>query len=215
MSSRRLPSAAMRFLTTAALAAMGGAALATTPATAAYPDACGLVTQHEMAKAFGLTDSVPHQSTLREPGNPAGVVHTRCRAFAWRGQKPTNAARRNAGMLAGTVATFRIEVWAADSGPAAETWLANFPNKLDGLTSRAKAQFLEGALNGRSLTLPRLGYESTLGYQAPSGGLRKLRAFWWNRSTGTLISFNVVESRDRPVGMSLKNLASEIVPKVE
>jgi hypothetical protein len=30
-----------------------------------------------------------------------------------------------------------------------------------------------------------------------------------------LISFNVVEARDKPVGASLRNLASAIVPKVE
>jgi len=192
-----------------------GAVLFAASAAAANPDACGLATQHTMARAFGLASSVQHKSVLREPGNPAGVVHIRCRAFAWSGQKPTNAEQRHDGMLAGTVATYRIETWVADSGGSAETWLSNFPKKLEGLRSRAKAQFLEGALAGRAFTPPRFGLESAVGYQAPSGGLRKLRAFWWNSSSGTLISFNVVEDRDKPVGASLRNLASEIVPKVE
>lgn len=215
MSSRPLQKAIRHFVSIAALSALVGLVFAAAPATAANPDACGLVTQHTMARAFGLTNSVQHKSVLRAPGNPAGVVHIRCRAFAWKGEKPTNAERRRDGLLAGTVATYRIETWVADSGPAAETWLANFPKKLEGLRSRAKAQFLEGALQGRPFTPPRFGLKSAVGYQAPSGGLRKQRAFWWDRSSGTLISFNVVEARDKPVGASLRNLASAIVPKVE
>jgi len=215
MSSRRQPSAIRHFMSIVALSTFGAMVFTAAPAIAANPDACGLATQHEMARAFGLTNSVQHKSVLRAPGNPAGVIHIRCRAFAWKGQKPTNAERRRSGLLAGTVATYRIETWVADSGPAAETWLANFPKKLEGLQSRAKAQFLEGALQGRSFTPPRFGLESAIGYQAPSGGLRKLRAFWWDRSSGTLISFNVLEDRDKPVGASLRNLASEIVSEVE
>ena len=215
MSSQRLPNAISHFMSITALSAFGAMVFTAAPATAANPDACGLVTQHTMARAFGLTNSVQHRSVLRAPGNPAGVVHIRCRAFAWKGEKPTNAARRRDGLLAGTVATYRIETWVADSGPTAETWLANFPKKLEGLRSRAKAQFLEGALQGRPFTPPRFGLKSAVGYQAPSGGLRKQRAFWWDRSSGTLISFNVVEARDKPVGASLRNLASAIVPKVE
>jgi hypothetical protein len=215
MSPRRLPTALRHFLSAAALSALVAMAFIAAPAAAANPDACGLATQHEMAHAFGLTNSVQHKSVLREPGNPAGVVHIRCRAFAWKGQKPTNSARRRSGLLAGTVATYRIETWVADSGPTAETWLANFPKKLEGLRNRAKAQFLEGGLDGRSFTPPRFGLESAIGYQAPSGGLRKMRAFWWDRGSGTLISFNIVEDRDKPVGVSLRNLASQIVPEVE
>jgi hypothetical protein len=215
MSTRRLPTAVNHFLSITALAALGSMILAATPAAAANPDACGLATQHTMARAFGLTNSVQHKSVLRAPGNSAGVIHIRCKAFAWSGQKPTNAARQRAGLLAGTVATYRIETWVADSGPAAGTWLANFPKKLEGLRSRAKAQFIEGTLQGKSFAPPRFGIESALGYQAPSGGVRKLRAFWWDQSSGTLISFNVVEARDKPAGASLRNLASKIIPNVE
>ncbi len=215
MSSRRLPNAISHFVSIAALSAFGAMVLSVAPATAANPDACGLVTQHAMARAFGLTNSVQHKSVLRAPGNPAGVVHIRCQAFAWKGRKPTNAARQHDGLLAGTVATYRIETWVADSGPAAGTWLANFPKKLEGLKSRAKAQFLEGQLRGKAFKPPLFGLKSAVGYQAPSGGLRKQRAFWWDRSSGTLISFNVVEARDKPVGASLRNLAGAIVPKVE
>ena len=215
MSSRYLPNAIRHFISIAALSALAAMVFAAVPATAANPDACGLATQHTMARAFGLTNSVQHKSVLRAPGNPAGVVHVRCRAFAWKGKKPTNSARQRTGLLDGTVATYRIETWVADSGPAASTWLANFPKKLEGLRSRAKAQFLEGALRGKVFTPPPFELQSALGYQAPSGGLRKLRAFWWDRTSGTLISFNVVEDRDKPVGASLRKLASEIVPKVE
>lgn len=215
MSHRCLPTALRHFLSAAALSAFAVAAFTVAPATAANPDACGLVTQHEMARAFGLTNSVQHKSVLREPGNSAGVVHIRCRAFAWKGAKPTNSARRRTGLLAGTVATYRIETWVADSSPAASIWLTNFPKKLEGLRNRAKAQFLEGALRGRSFKPPRFGLASALGYQAPTGRLRKLRAFWWDRSSGTLISFNVIENREKPVGASLRKLASKIVPKIE
>jgi hypothetical protein len=215
MSQRQLPTAFTKIASIVALAISGAMVFATTPAIAANADACGLATQHEMASAFGLTNSVQHKSVLRAPGNPAGVVHIRCRAFAWTGQKPTNAARRREGLLAGTVATYRIETWVADSGPSAETWLANFPKKLEGLKNRAKALFLEGSLQGTTFKPPTFGLESALGYQAPVGGLRRLRAFWWNRASGTLISFNVVEDQDKPVGASLRKLASEIVPEVE
>lgn len=214
MRTRRPSTTVNHFLVAAMLAVLGSTGLAAAPASASNADACGLVTQHTMARAFDLTNSVQHKSVLRAPGNPAGVIHVRCRAFAWSGQKPTNAARRHAGLLAGTVANYRIETWVADTGPAAQTWLANFSKKLDGLRSRAKAQFTEGALSGTSFRPPRFGAEAALGYQATSGGTRKLRAFWWNRSTGTLISFNIVEGRDKPAVASLRELASKIVPGV-
>jgi hypothetical protein len=214
MRRRRSPVRANHFLASAMLATLGMAAFAAAPAAATNADACGTITQHTMAKAFGLTDAVQHKSVLRAPGTPAGVIHIRCRAVAWSGAKPTNSARRRAGLLAGTVAEARIETWVADSGPAAETWLANFPKKLEGLKSRAKAQFIEGALHGSSFVPPRFGAESALGYQATSGGTRKLRAFWWNQSSGTLISFNIVEARDKPIVASLRALASRIVPGV-
>ena len=214
MRTRRLPTAVNRFVAIALLAVLGPAGLATAPASASNADACGLVSQHTMARAFDLTDSVQHKTVLRGPGNPAGVIHERCRAFAWSGQKPTNASRRHTGLLAGTVATYRIETWVADAGPAAQTWLASFSKKLEGLRSRAKAQFTEGALNGTSFRPPRFGAEAAIGYQATSGRTRKLRAFWWNRSTGTLISFNAVEARDKPIVASVRELASKIVPGV-
>ena len=214
MRSGHLPVSVKRIVSSAALSALGLMAIAVAPATAANPDACGLATQHDMAKAFGLTNSVQHKSVLRAPGNPAGVIHIRCRAFAWKGQKPTTDARKRVGTIAGTVATYRIETWVTDSGPAAETWLANFPKKLEGLKDRAREQFI-GKLHGTSFAPPHLGLESALGFQAPIGGVRKLRAFWWNRSSGTLIAFNITEDRDKPVGASLRKLAAEIVPKVD
>ena len=214
MRTRHLPTTVNHFLVTAILAALGSTGLAAAPAAASDADACGLVTQHEMAKAFDLTNAIPHRVVLRAPGNPAGVVHVRCRAFAWSGPKPTNAARRRAGLLAGTVANFRIETWVADSGPSAQTWLANFPKKLEGLKSRAKAQFIEGTLRGTTFAPPRFGAEAASGYLAITGGTRKIRAFWWNRSSGTLVSFNVVEARGKPLAASVRQLAAKIVPGV-
>lgn len=215
MRTHRLPTAVNHFLAIATLAGLGSLGLAAAPAAASDADACGLVTQHTMAQAFDLANAVQHKAVLRAPGNPAGVVHVRCRAFAWRGPKPTNAARRRAGLLAGTVANMRIETWVADSGPSAQTWLANFPKKLDGLKSRAKAQFIEGALHGTTFAPPRFGAEAAIGYQAITGGTRKIRAFWWNRSSGTLISFNVEGARDKPLLASVRQLASKIVPGVD
>ncbi|HEU5105500.1 MAG TPA: hypothetical protein VFU11_06635 [Solirubrobacterales bacterium] len=185
------------------------------PALAANPDACGLASQHTMARAFDLTNSVQHKTVVKAPGNPAGVVQTRCRAFAWKGAKPTTKARQRAGLAAGTVATYDIEAWVADSGPSSEVWLGNFPKKLAALKDRARAQFIEGSLKGRKFAPPTFDFESALGYQAPVGGTRKLRALWWNRDSGTLIAINVTEDKDRPVGLSLRRLAAAIIPKVE
>jgi hypothetical protein len=212
--TRRLPTAVNHFLAIAASATLGSMGLAAAPAGASDADACGLITQHEIAKAFELSGAVWHNTVLRAPGNPAGIIHIRCRAFTWSGAKPTNPARRKSGVLAGTVANLRIETWVADSGPAAQTWLANFPKKLDGLRSRAEAQFIEDSLHGTSFRPPRFGAEAAIGYQATSGGTRRLRAFWWSRSSGTLVSFNVVEARDKPIVAAVRQLAAEIVPGV-
>ncbi len=214
MSRRRLPTTASHFLVSATLAALASTGLAAAPAAASDPEPCGLITEHEMAQAFGLTDAVPHHAVLREPGNPAGVIHIRCRVFAWSGPKPTNVARRRAGTLAGTVASFRVETWVTDPGPFAETWLASFPTKLEGLLDRAKAQFTERDLQGHAFTPPSVGAEAALGYQAVTGGVRKLRAFWWNRASGTLISFNALGAKDKPLAFSVGQLAATIVPGV-
>jgi hypothetical protein len=215
MNGRRRAPAFKHFMLLAVIAAPTASAISAAPAMAANPDACGLASQHTMARAFDLTNSVQHKTVVKAPGNSAGVVQTRCQAFAWKGEKPTNAARRHAGVIAGTVATYDIEAWVADSGPASKVWLANFPKKLASLKDRARAQFIDGSLQGKKFTPPTFGFESAVGYQAPAGGIRKLRAFWWNRNSGTLIAVNVTENRDRPVGLSLRRLAAAIVPKVE
>lgn len=215
MNGRRRAPAFKHFMWLAAIAALAASAMSAAPAMAANPDACGLASQHTMARAFDLTSSVQHKSVVKAPGNSAGVVQTRCRAFAWKGEKPTNTERRQAGLIAGTVATYDIEVWVADSGPSSQVWLANFPKKLASLKDKARAQFIEGSLQGKAFAPRTLGFESAIGYQAPSGGTRKLRAFWWNRNTGTLIAINMAEDRDKPIGASLRRLAAAIVPKVE
>lgn len=215
MNARRRAPSIKHFVWLAATTALATSAFSAAPAMAATPDACGLASQNTMARAFDLTNSVQHKTVVKAPGNSAGVVQTRCRAFAWKGEKPTNAARRRAGLIAGTVATYDIETWVADEGPSSEVWLANFPKKLASLKEKAKAQFIEGSLPGKRFTPPTFGFESALGYQAPTGDTRKLRALWWNRDSGTLIAIDVTEDQDRPVGLSLRRLAAAIVPKVE
>jgi hypothetical protein len=185
-----------------------------TPALAANADACGVVTQHTMAKAFGLTTTIQHKTVLSGPGNPAGVIHERCSAFAYKGSKPTNAAKRRAALLAGTGAEIKIETWVADSTPSAQVWLANFPQKLETLKTQAKAQFVNGPLNGSTYKPPRFSAEAAIGYQGRSGAIRKVRGLWWQRSTGTLLLVNAAQEKSKPLRASLQSLMSGIVPGV-
>lgn len=198
----------------AALANLLLAGVAAAPALAANADACGVVTQHTMAKAFELTTTIEHKTVLRVPGNPAGVIQERCEAFAYKGPKPTTSAKRQAALRAGTGAEIKIETWVADSGPSAQVWLSNFPNKLAALKSQSKAQFVEGPLQGSTYKPPRFAAEAAIGYQGRSGALRKIRGIWWDRSAGTLLVVNATEAKGKPLRASLRSLMAGIVPGV-
>jgi len=184
------------------------------PALATNSDACGVVTQHTMAKAFELTNTIEHKTVLRGPGNPAGVIQERCDAFAYKGPKPTTSAKRRAALRAGTGAEIKIETWVADSGPSAQVWLSNFPEKLAALKSQSRAQFVEGPLNGLTYKPPRFAAEAAIGYQGRSGALGKIRGIWWDRSAGTLLVVNATEAKSKPLRASLRSLMAGIVPGV-
>jgi len=198
----------------ATVASLLAAGIGATPALAANADACGVLTQHTMAKAFELTNTIDHKTVLSGPGNPAGVIQERCQAFAYKGPKPTTSAKRRAALLAGTGAEFKIETWVADSGPSAQVWLSNFPKKLAALKSQAKATFIEGPLNGSTYKSPRFSAEASIGYQGRTGATQKVRALWWNRSTGTLLLLNAIEAKSKPLRASIRSLMSGIVPGV-
>jgi len=197
-----------------ALCAFGSLGFAAVSAAATNADACGAITQHDMAKAFGLTDAIPHHTVLREPGNPAGVIHVRCHAFSWSGKKPNDDAQRKARVPAGTVATLRIDTWVPDQGPFEAIWRNNFQAKLEDLRSRARSLYLEGSRHGKSFQPPRFTAEGAIGYQAVVGGVRTARVFWWNRGSGSLIAMNILESPQRPLRRTVRSLAERIVPAV-
>jgi len=198
----------------AALAGLLVAAVGAAPAVAANADACGVVTQHTMAKAFELTATIEHKTVVRGSGNPAGVIQERCEAFAYKATKPTTSAKRRAALLAGTGAEIKFEAWVADSGPAAQVWLSNFPKKLAALKSQSKAQFVDGPLNGSTYKPPRFAAEAAIGYQGRSGALRKVRGIWWDRSAGTLLVATATEEKSKPLRASLRSLMGGIVPGV-
>lgn len=198
----------------AALTGLLAASIGATPAIAANADACGVVTQHTLAKAFGLNSAIEHKTVLRKPGNPAGVINERCEAFAYRGPKPTSAAKRRSALLAGAGAELKIETWVADSGPSAEVWLANFPKKLAALKRQAKARFIEDGLHGSTYQPPKFGAENSIGYQRLAGKIRKIRALWWDRGAGTLILVDASQAKSKPLRASLRTLMAGIVPGV-
>ena len=183
-------------------------------ALAANADACGVVTQHTMAKAFGLSTTIQHKTVVRRPGNPAGVIQERCESFAYKGPKPATSAARRAALLAGSGAEINIETWVADSGPAAEVWLSNFPKKLQALKSQSRAQFLGAPLHGSTFKVPTFGAEASIGYQGATAKTKKVRELWWVRSDGTLIMVTAVEAKSKPLRGSLRTLMSGIVPGV-
>jgi hypothetical protein len=198
----------------AALASLLVTSIGATPALAANADACGVVTQHTLAKAFELTNAIEHKTVVKGPGNSAGVIQERCKAFAYKGPKPTTAAKRRAALRDGTGAEINLEAWVADSGPNAEVWLANFSKKLANLKSQAKAQFIDGPLNGSAFKPPRFAAEAAIGYQGRAGALGKIRGIWWDRGAGTLLVANATEAKGKPLRGSLRSLMAGIVPGV-
>lgn len=186
------------------------AAPAAAPAANVFTDTCGLITQAEIARAFGLKDTVKHSTLVAEPGNSSGVVRNRCDAFTWRGPKPTNDKRKREGLLAGTLARLRMQTWVPDETPQAQAWRMSFDAKLKQVRGDASGLFLK-ELHGSRFSLPRFGAESTVGFSAVQGRIRKARALWWSRSAKTLIVIDAVEARGEPTVAALKQVASIVV----
>lgn len=211
MQNARRP---ITFALAAALGVLLTASLGATPASAANADACGVVTQHTLAKAFGLSAAIEHKTVLRKPGNPAGVINERCEAFAYNGPKPTTSAKHRSALLAGAGAELKIETWVADSGPSAEVWMANFPRKLAALKKQAKAKFVEGDLHGSTYQSPKFGAEGSIGFQGLAGKISRVRALWWDHSSGTLMLVDAAQAKSKPLRASLRTLMAGIVPGV-
>ncbi len=197
------------------LGLVGGLALSSGVASAeTLADSCGAISEHNLAKAFGQKDALKHGSVLRAPGNSAGVLHLRCLALAFSGAKPSGAAREQQAIIDGRASKLRMETWVADEGPAAETWRANFPKKIEGLTSRARKQFLNVVSSGRQIRLPRFGVEHSLAFIATTGSLVKLRAFWWSPSAASIVSMSAVEAKGSPLSASIRRVAGVVVPAI-
>jgi hypothetical protein len=186
------------------------------PATVDLPiaDPCGAITQAQLSDAFAFTNAQKRSSVIRGPGNSAGVIHDRCRALAWVGRKPTTAKQEHREIALGVAAKLRLESWVKDEGPFAENWLRNFPGKVKALTSRAREVFVEGSLEGRVISLPKFSAEHSLGFFAISGGLQKVRAFWWSANRADIVTINVIEARGKPMIGSLKDVAGHVVPAI-
>lgn len=195
------------------LTALLAAAVFATQASAVNPDACGAITEHTIAKAFELNNTIEHKILIRESGDPSGALQERCNAYAYKGAKPTNPAKRRATLLAGNGAELRIETWVADSGQSSAVWFANFDRKLEALRKQARTQYVEG-LGGSTYKPPRFGAEGSAGYRGVAGALRKVRTIWWEHNSGTLIVISAVEAKSKPLPASLLTLGASIVPGV-
>jgi hypothetical protein len=219
MSPRFFPgkgSAQLRLSVVAALVAVLAAMSAAAAANADPPqaDPCGAITQAQLAQAFALSSAQKRSSVLRAPGNSAGVIRDRCRAIAWKGGKPSTAKQERQALVAGRLAKLRLETWVKDESQFAETWVQNFPSKVKALTSRARETFVEGPLHGRAINLPKFGAEHSLGFFAQTGGLQKVRAFWWDANRTDIVAINVIEARGKPMIGSLRTVAAQVVPAV-
>lgn len=180
------------------------------PARAAVYDPCGLLTQAGIAAAFGLTDTVKHTTVAAPPGNPEGAVRIRCQVFTWRGRKPTNDKQKAERLHDGTMARLNIQSWILDEGPQAEVWRAQFDDTLKQLRGAASSRFLT-QLHGERQFPPVFGAESSVAFSASSGGIRKVRALWWNRNAKSLIVIDAVEAQGKPAVSSLEKIAAAVV----
>lgn len=175
---------------------------------AAAADPCGLITQFETARAFDSKHAAKSSVVVRAPGNTAGVVRVRCRVLIWNGHRPGNGKQQRIKLLDGELATLRIESWVADESPHSGTWLSNFGPKVKGLTSRARAQFTESGMDGFAVAFPKNGAAHSLGFAARPGQLNKARAFWWDRSSGAIISISAVQAQGKPTLASVRAFAA-------
>ncbi len=202
---------ATRVIAITAISAFAAAAFVAAPATAAPADACGLLSQAAIAKAFGLAHATKSSALIAPPGNTAGVVQDRCRALVWSGSKPANATQRKAKLADGTLASLEIRTWITDSGPYAATWQGHFKKKLSTLKSRSRALFIK-VLHGTSFAPPDFGVEHAIGYQGVRNRAREVQGFWWNTSADDIVSIKVVEAKSKPAVAALDRIAAKVVP---
>lgn len=194
----------------AVVLALGFPAVLPVAARSLPTDPCGAIKESEIALAFGLKDAIKHNKLLAEPGNPAGVVRTRCGAFAWRGPKPTSDRRKREALLAGTFASLTIQSWTPDETPQADLWRARFAEVLKRRRTAASELFLE-KLDGTRLLPARFGAESAIVFSAAPGLLHRVRGFWWSHELKSLLVFDAVEAKGEPTVAALKQIASIVV----
>ncbi len=186
------------------------ACVAAPPAQAAIFEPCGTIKESEIAAAFGLSDVVKHNTIVAAPGNPTGVVRSRCSAFAWRGPKPTNKRRKRESLLAGTLARLEIQSWQPDETPQADAWRASFAATLKRIRERASGLFLR-ELDGVRLLPPRFEAESAIAFSAAPGQTHRVRALWWSHDLKSLLVIDAVEAKGQPTVAALKAIASIVV----
>lgn len=176
-------------------------------------DPCGVITQSELARAFGLASAQKQSTVIRAPGNSAGVIHDRCHVLTWSGKKPSTKKKTEA-IREGLAAEARLETWVPDETPFVANWHSNYASKIKGQTSRGRAVFVEGSLDGRAVALPKYGAERSLAFVAPTGNLRKVRAFWWSPGNADIVSINAVVARGAPALEAVKRIGKKVVPVI-
>ncbi len=196
------------------VAASGGlvAGVVTTSSSAAVPDACGLTTEHQIAKSFGLTDAMEHKKVTALPGNTSGVLRNHCRVFVWRDAKPSNAKRKRKALLEGRLAWLGLDTWVTDQSPYAPTWRAHFDAERGAIRAASVQLFLK-RLGGRAFAPPRYGADEAIAYEASTERATRLRALWWKRSDKSMIEMNLEEARGKPALAALKRIAAVVVQR--
>ncbi len=179
----------------------------------AFADACGVISEFELAKILGQPDVVVHSSPLREPGNSAGVLRVRCREIAFAGSHPPGASQERRVIAAGDASALRIDTWVPDEGPNAAAWLANFDGTVQTLTSRARERFIE-VQGGHKVALAKAGAEHSLGVLTVRGGTVTLHALWWSKATSSIVSMSGVEATGSPIVASIGKIANRVVPMI-
>ncbi len=193
-----------------AVTAMAYAGIGATLVQAVTPDPCGLITQAKIATAFGLAETIKHNTVVAAPGNPGGVVRNRCEAFAWRGHKPTNAKQKGEKLRDGTLARLSMQSWTPDEAPQAQAWRTHFDEKLKRLRSAASDLFLKD-LDGTRLVPPAFGAGDGIMFSAVSGGTQRVRGLWWSRNAKSLLVIDAVEAKGESTVASLKRVAAIVV----
>lgn len=197
----------------AAVVAVAGLATTTpTVASAAVPDACGLVTTLQIAHPFGLTDAREHKKVTAPPGNTLGVLRNDCRVFAWSGTKPANDKHKREALLAGRLAWLKMDTWVTDQSPFAPTWRAHFDSERKAIRGASVELFLK-RLGGKAFAPPRYGADEAIAYESSTAKVTKLRALWWKRADKSMIELNIEEARGKPALAALKRIAAVIVQR--